>query len=531
MSNQTSSIVTKDVIKEQLRDNELKCHYYEAIFNATTDLIALTDGIRIIDANTSMINFCDSREKEIFSAEFSFATFFEPIEKFGYIYDGYQDKCWYETVLESGEEDWRVAIEKDGVIHAFNLTLVPLKPYESVYVMTLTDVTRLMGYKAVLEEGIKSSTKEREESQFLLRQYNKAIEAATLVYKCDLNGIISYVNKELSKVLLYGYGELLGKHISIFRGPGISDGEYNKIWGKIKKGKIHRGIMENVDKKGGIHYFDVSMVPILDQENNVVEFISLRHEITEVIEAKESAIKTLGEKNKFFDQVSHELRTPLNAIINFTDQALESFDEIFLDEESRDLVHMYIERSHKNSQNLLHLINSLLDMAKVRSGKEKYERITTNILTLVQDVYEATIALNKKITLEYLLELPDEEVFIQSDELRLRQILTNLISNALKFTERGHVLIRVKEVEGECWIEIEDTGRGISEDKLDRIFEPFEQVGAHDQGTGLGLGIVNEYAKGMGMQLNVVSSLGSGSSFILKAPIIEKIEGDETWKI
>jgi signal transduction histidine kinase len=237
--------------------------------------------------------------------------------------------------------------------------------------------------------------------------------------------------------------------------------------------------------------------------------------------AKEAAVKMLNEKNKFFDQVSHELRTPLNAIINFTDQALENFEEIFDDEETRDLVHMYIERSHNNSQHLLHLINSLLDMAKLRSGKEKYDMDTINVVSFVREVYEATSGVNTKPTVEYILDLPDQDIYVMADSLRLRQILTNLISNALKFTEWGYVRVHVKELGEECWIEIEDTGIGIPTDKLERIFEPFEQVGTHDQGTGLGLGIVSEYAKGMKMQLNVHSSLGEGSSFILKASIVD----------
>jgi PAS domain S-box-containing protein len=531
MINKSSTALTKEMIKKRLSDKDLQCHYYEAIMNTTTDMIALTDGDRIIDANTAMMNGCDALGKDIFAEDFTFGSFFEPINKFDYIYDGYQDKRWYELLLEGNRNDYRVGIAKDGVVHAFNLTLSLLMPFDGVYVMTLTDVTSIMGYKAVLEEGIKSSMKDREKSQYLLRQYDKAMESSTLVYKCDTNGIITHANKALSEAFLYGYGELIGKHISVLRGPTISDKEYNAVWEKLKMGKAHRGSMENIDKMGGIHYFDVYIVPIFDQEGNIVEFLSLRHEITEVMEGKEAAVKALAEKNKFFDQVSHELRTPLNAIVNFTDQALESFDEIFLDEESRDLVHMYIERSHKNSQHLLHLINSLLDMAKVRSGKEKYEMVTINIVSLVKDVYEATGALNTKPTLEYLLELPEEAIYIQADVLRLRQILSNLISNALKFTERGHVRLRVKEFGKECWIEVEDTGRGISEDKMDRIFEPFEQVAVHDQGTGLGLGIVSEYARGIGMELSVMSTLGVGSSFIIKAPMIENYKEEKTWNI
>lgn len=521
MSEQESKSMTLETIKLSLSDKDLQCHYYEAIVNATKDLIALTDGERLIDANASMITFCNSTEKMIFSDEFRFNDFFVHIDKFGYIYEGYKNKRWYELALECSDEGCRVGIMKGDEMHSFNLTLTHLKPFDTIYVMTLTDVTSLMGYKSTLEEGIKSSMKDRDRTQFLLRQYDKAIDSATLMYKCDLDGTISYINKALTKVLLYGYGELIGKNVSILRGPTISESEYSATWEKLKKGKIHRAIVENLDKLGGVHYFDVTMVPIHDEHGAIVEFLSLRHEITEVLEAKESAIKTLQEKNKFFDQVSHELRTPLNAIINFTDQALENFDEVFLDDESRDLVKMYIERAHKNSQQLLHLINSLLDMAKLRSGKEQYEMVRTDIVALVGDVYEATSALNSKMALEYLLELPEYPIFIEGDVLRLRQIVINLISNAIKFTSRGYVKVSVKKVGTECWIEIEDTGSGIPEDKMDRIFEPFEQVGINDQGTGLGLGIVNEYTKGMGMKLSVKSSLGVGSSFVLKAPIIE----------
>ncbi len=95
--------------------------------------------------------------------------------------------------------------------------------------MTLSDVTEMMGHKAALEAGIKSSAKDRDKSEFLLRQYDKAIEAATLVYKCDLNGIITYANDALSRTMLYAKGELVGRHISLFRGKNIDNEEYEKF--------------------------------------------------------------------------------------------------------------------------------------------------------------------------------------------------------------------------------------------------------------------------------------------------------------
>ena len=285
MPNKVSVALTKQTIKERLSDKDLQCHYYEAIMNTTTDMIALTDGDRIIDANMAMLNGCEALGKDILSPTFTFKKFFEVINKFDYIYDGYQEKRWYESVLLGEKSDYRVGIAHDGNVHTYNLTLTLLKPFDQIYVMTLADVTSLMGYKAALEEGIKSSMKDREKSQYLLRQYDKAMESSTLVYKCDTRGIITHANKALSEVFLYGYGELSGKHISVLRGPTISDEEDNAVWDKLMRGKTHRGTMENIDKMGGIHYFDVYIVPIVDQEGNIVEFLSLRHEITEVMQS------------------------------------------------------------------------------------------------------------------------------------------------------------------------------------------------------------------------------------------------------
>lgn len=531
MTPEICPLATKESIKQELRGKDFQCRYFEAIVNTTTDLIAITDGKRVIDANKALIDFCDVIEIDIYDKMFSFSDLFEPIQKYGYVYDGYQNLTWYEYVLRGEKSDYRVGIIKKGELRTYNLTLRPLEFFQNIYVMTLSDVTEMMGYKAALEEGIKSSVKDRDKTQFLLRQYDKAMEAATLAFKCDLNGIITYTNRALCEVLFYGKDELVGKHFLVLRGKSITNETYQAIWERAKKGKIYRGTLEISDKLGGSHYLDVSLVPIHDQEKQIVEYFSLSHEITEVIEAKEAAIKTLEIKNKFFDQVSHELRTPLNAIINFTDQALESFDEIIIDEESRDLVRMYIERSHKNSQHLLHLINSLLDMAKLKAGKEKYEMVVCDAVELSSEAYEATSALNTKISVEYLLEIPSCPVWIQADTVKLHQCLTNLISNAIKFTHQGSVQIRVKMVDDECWIEIEDTGVGIPEDKLQSIFEPFEQVSAHDQGTGLGLGIVNEYAKAMGIKFEVASTLGKGSCFTLKTPMIKIVRESEEWSI
>ncbi|MDP3464634.1 MAG: PAS domain-containing sensor histidine kinase [Sulfuricurvum sp.] len=523
---QSELLVLKEQLKARLRSDDPEYRYYKTIFNSTGDMIAVTDGDVIFDANTSFLNFFESNIKDSLES-CHFPSLLEKVEKFGYVYEGYQNRHWFDTILEGTKEHYRIGVIKNGILHTFNITLKRLEPLNNIYIATLTNITEMMGYKTVLEEGIRHSVEDRNKTQFLLAQYDKAIEAATLVFKCDVSGIITYANKALSEVLLYGKGELIGQHFSVLRGKSIRDEVYFSIWESVRGGKIYKGTLEIADKVGGSHYLDVSFIPIHDQEKEVVEFFSLSHEITDVMEAKEMAVKTLEAKNKFFDQVSHELRTPLNAIINFTDQALENFEEMFEDDESRELVKMYIKRAYKNSQSLLYLINSLLDMAKLKSGKETFSLGQHDAVALIRETHENCSSLHKNTNLEYRLKINVSMVPIECDPLKFRQVLTNLISNAFKFTKTGFVELSVEEMADEYWIMVEDSGTGIPPEKLSTIFEPFEQVSNQDQGTGLGLSIVYEYCKGMGLRLQCESTLCEGTRFIVIAQKLTPKEGSE----
>jgi PAS domain-containing protein len=223
------TLATKESIQKTLRTEDLQCRYYEAIVNTTTDLIAITDGQRILDANKSLMELCEGIGLNVFDKSFSFSGLFAPIQKFGYIYDGYQDLPWYAHVEKKKNSDCRVGIMVDGALYTYNLTLRPLEVFTGIYVMTLSDVTEMMGYKTTLEEGIKSSAKDRDKTQFMLQQYDKAMEAATMVFKCDLEGIITYSNRALCEALAYASGELIGKHLLTLRGKSVTDQTYATI--------------------------------------------------------------------------------------------------------------------------------------------------------------------------------------------------------------------------------------------------------------------------------------------------------------
>lgn len=520
---------SKEQLKQRLRESDPTYRYYKTIFNLTSDLIALSDGDRIVDANKAFITFFEALGADIFAPDFLLSNRFEEIEKYGYVYDGYQGKRWFETILHGEKEHYRVGIASQEKLYTFNLSVSPIDSVEGIYVVTLSDVTEMMGYRSILEEGLRTSVHDKEEAQLLLEQYDHAINVSNLVAKCNLEGKIIYVNDAFCKTLHYTHDELINQNASILFFVDSEAVCEKATWSGLESGEIWKGVLKNKGRTGSVHYFDSTLFPLKNKEGKVVEILSIRHEITEMMKAKEEAIQTLEAKTKFFDQVSHELRTPLNAIVNFTDQALESFDEMFEDEESRDLVKMYLERSYKNSQNLLSLINSLLDIAKLSSGKETFMIGQYDAVHLVREAFENCTSLNKNVNVEYKLTLNTASAPIECDPFKFRQIITNLISNAFKFTLEGFIEVRVGGSDDMYTIEVADSGIGIPSDKLSSIFEPFQQAREHDIGTGLGLSLVREYSHAMGFLLEVSSVEGKGSCFTLNQKKL-KNEG-ETWVI
>lgn len=517
MPQENSESTLKEQLKLRLRESDPTYRYYKSIFHLTDNMIALSNGYRVIDANKAFSDFFAAIGVDVLEPAFCLSQQFLPIDKYGYVYEGYLNAPWFKTVLSGEKEHYRVAINGVKQIYTFSVSVTLLDPSENIYVITLSDVTDMMSYKCVLEEGIRVSTHEKEETQYILSQYYEAIDTSNLVARCNLDGIITYVNDALCETLDYAQEELVGQNVSIFF-EGNSEIMCEKMAREqIYNGEIWKGVLKNRDKNGGAHYFATTIVPIKNAENTIIEILSIRHNITDMVKAKEEALQTLDAKTKFFDQVSHELRTPLNAIVNFTDQALESYDEIVEDEVSRELVKKYLQRSYANAENLLELINALLDIAKMKSGKTVFDITTHNAVLLAREAFENCSGLLKNNTLNYQFKAVKSDMPIECDGVKFKQIITNLISNALKFTSEGFVEVRLDEREDTCVIEIEDSGIGIPGEKLSFVFEPFAQVRDHGFGTGLGLNIVREYAEAMEMSIEVRSVEGKGSCFTLRA--------------
>lgn len=227
-------------------------------------------------------------------------------------------------------------------------------------------------------------------------------------------------------------------------------------------------------------------------------------------------------KDQFLATMSHELRTPLNAIIGFAEVMMMGL----AGEINPQALHA-IDRIHQNSERLLELIDDILDISKIEAGRIELVNQSLDLRELLSNI-ELTFkpqAIQKGLEFRTQLE-PGMPAQLVGDGQRLEQIMTNLVSNAIKFTDRGHVTMTIRRAEGQKWqVEVSDSGIGIPAHALEFIFEKFRQVDGSSRraysGTGLGLAIVKELTVLMDGQIKAQSQPGTGSQFTVTLPLID----------
>jgi signal transduction histidine kinase len=231
-------------------------------------------------------------------------------------------------------------------------------------------------------------------------------------------------------------------------------------------------------------------------------------------------------KSSFLANMSHELRTPLNSILGFTDVIIEGLDGPLTEHMDNDL-----RLIQKNGQHLLHLINDVLDMAKIEAGRMNLSPETFKAFEVMEEVTNitSTLASEKNLAL-FIEETSDQDLEIYADRTRLRQVMINLVNNAIKFTEAGKISLKVVSMPGaRVLITVKDTGIGIDPDKLDAIFLEFTQVDSSSTrkagGTGLGLPISRRLVEMHGGRLWAESTgvPGEGSTFFVELPVEARI--------
>lgn len=348
-----------------------------------------------------------------------------------------------------------------------------------------------------------------------LEIYNrKIIEALPeFIFIFDDNFYITDVLMASDTILLHPVEVLKGANARNIYSPEVSDLFICNIRECLKEGKL-KEIEYPLEVDGRKFYFQARIAPF---ESNKV--LALIHDIgdrirrsQELIEAKRRAEDADRMKSVFLANMSHEIRTPLNAIVGFS--------EIMAVTENEDEKHEYLEIIQKNSNLLLQLINDILDLSRIESGKSEMHFQQVEISGLIDEV-EKVHQLKMKSNVELKIIRPNEQFWTSTDRNRVMQVLFNFLSNAIKNTERGSITLGLKH-EGD-WLNlfVSDTGCGIPEDKLPRIFTRFEKLNDFVQGTGLGLSICKSIIERLGGKIEVSSELGKGSTFSLYLPYLE----------
>ncbi|HEV2953940.1 MAG TPA: response regulator, partial [Candidatus Dormibacteraeota bacterium] len=230
-------------------------------------------------------------------------------------------------------------------------------------------------------------------------------------------------------------------------------------------------------------------------------------------------------KSEFLANMSHELRTPLSAIIGFSELLLDGVDEDLSGSQREDVLQI-----HSSGKSLLNLINDILDLSKIEAGKMTMDQGPVAIGPMVDRVMVAVRPLAEAKDLEIVADFGTRPLVAWADELRTRQVLTNLVSNAIKFTSQGRITIHCRELEGVMEMSVVDTGIGISEDAQARIFDEFSQADGSTTrrfgGTGLGLAICRRLVNLQGGTLGVESTVGVGSRFWFTIPQMSSVPAE-----
>jgi len=292
---------------------------------------------------------------------------------------------------------------------------------------------------------------------------------------------------------------------------------YLDRWEKTLKEAASFEIQYRLKRADGAYRWHLVRALPEKEEGQTVAWLGTSTDVDDQKRSEEALKETTRLKSEFVTNVSHELRTPLNAIVGYTSLLLqETYGRI--DENQR----TPLEGVQSNASELLDLINNLLDLSKIESGKMSVVIETINLKRLFPKILEDVKPLMSGKEMTIRCEIQEDLREIQSDRSKVRQIFLNLLSNAAKFTEKGSITISAVNVEGGVQFSVQDTGIGMKPEDLPHIFEPFRQIDGsmtrERGGSGLGLTIVKNLVRILGGSIDVQSEFGVGSTFTVFLP-------------
>lgn len=349
-----------------------------------------------------------------------------------------------------------------------------------------------------------------------LTQQKETLDHHAIVSIADRQGNITYVNDKFCEVSGYNRDELIGKNHRLLKSDQHPKEFYQDIWNTISQGDIWKGNICNQGKDKSYYWVESTISPFLDDMGIPYQYVSIRTEITHFLKAKIEAEEANKAKSEFLSSMSHELRTPMNAVLGFSQLLLIKAK----DDDAKENINEIINAG----EHLLELINQVLELSKIESGTlplsiESYpltDLINDCLLTMMPSANQQKIEINNKID-------PLNSSMIKVDKTQFRQVIFNLLTNAIKYNQKnGKVIIDCMQINEQILrISISDTGKGLSAKQQSHIFKPFDRAGAensHIPGTGLGLVISKDLIERMNGSIGFESEAGKGSCFWIQIP-------------
>ena len=496
----------RKLIEKTLIESEKR---FRVMFELSPAGISLLDEKgTLIEVNTSFCNSLGYTRKEIIGQNI---RLFASPENYNEIENNISKILSGKTIIHEVDN-----IRKDG-------TNCVIELYETL--INLPD-----GAPGIL--SVSSDVTEKKHSQERMQTLSRALESiGECVSITDQNNKVIFVNRAFCKTYGYSEDEIIGKDISLLRSSRDKVHTAEKILTNTITGGWN-GELINIRKDGSEFPIELSTSPIIDEHGKPVALIGIAVDITErkkvqdeLISAKEKAEESDRLKSTFLANVSHELRTPLNAIIGFSGLMVDSGPD-------QDTL-LYPQIIQKSGQHLLSLVEDIFDITMIESGqiKIKYEKSDmVSLLEEVKDIIRGECPMENRAEVELILNLDraGDQKYLTTDPGKLKQVLLNLLRNALKFTDTGYIefgyTVPEDGLNNYFQFYVRDTGIGIDKTYHDVIFNIFRQVDdTHTRkfgGMGIGLSIAKKIVEVLGGKIWVESEPGKGSAFYFTIPAL-----------
>jgi PAS domain S-box-containing protein len=379
--------------------------------------------------------------------------------------------------------------------------------------------------------GVNRDISERKKAEVALKEaeekYRTILDSMDSgYYEVDLLGNMIFCNPALREFLGIEEAELKGLNFRAY----MDDGEarhiyriFNEVYRSGKSSGDFYWRFSRKDRQSA--YSAASAYPVRDSGGVIVGFRGTVRDITAIKQAKDAADEANRSKSIFLANMSHEIRTPMNAILGFAQLMQREPDLSLKSREHLDII-------NRSGEHLLSLINDILEMSKIEAGRATFVLSTFDLYSLLNDLermfHVRTDAKNLRFLMEKVGHVPRRVI---TDAGKLRQVLINILGNAVKFTAEGGISLRICAKAGKAdtldlKFEVEDTGPGMAEEEIGRLFQAFEQTkaGVNSGGTGLGLALSRGFLQIMGGSIAVTSTPGKGTTFRFEIPVQEGME-------